>query len=111
MIRVISTGLPHDVERRESRTGGGDTHPPLPLFMRVRLVSACDALVQETGGSRAPVSYRVNLRLAVACARSLPSGSARTTHDCPPGPTSARVAPSAGSRCTSASWSSGWKSR
>jgi predicted 3-demethylubiquinone-9 3-methyltransferase (glyoxalase superfamily) len=52
-----------------------------------------------------------------ACARdpstqnSLPSGSWRTTHDCSPCPTSARVAPSPRSRSTSASRSSGRKSR
>jgi hypothetical protein len=42
---------------------------------------------------------------------SLPSGSARTTHDRSPCPTSARVAPSASNRSTSASRLSGRKSR
>src|SRR5690348_2404302 len=42
---------------------------------------------------------------------SLPSGSARTTHDCAPCPTSAWVAPSDTRRSTSASRSPGRKSR
>jgi hypothetical protein len=42
---------------------------------------------------------------------SLPSGSASTTHDCSPWPTSTRVAPKSTSRFTSASRSSGRKSR
>ena len=42
---------------------------------------------------------------------SLPSGSASTTHDCSPWPTSTRVAPRSTRRFTSASRSSGRKSR
>ena len=50
-------------------------------------------------------------RPAPSTQNSLPSGSARTIHDCSPCPTSARVAPTPRSRSTSASRSSGRKSR